>query len=80
MDGFPRRVMVEQQRDDRREAFRLADEFTIGDRRRQEDISSGGQTGRAGKITKVTFTCEVPEYWRTLFQPNPTWSSTCTDS
>jgi hypothetical protein len=30
--GLPRRVMVEQQRDDRREAFRLADQFTIGDR------------------------------------------------
>ena len=37
----------------------------------KRSISSGGQTIRAGKITKVTFTCEVPEYWRTLFQPEP---------
>lgn len=69
--GFPRRVMVEQQRDDRREAFRLADEFTIGDRRRQEEYLEWRADSTAGKITKVTFTCEVPEYWRTLFQHEP---------
>ena len=69
--GFPRRVMVVQQRDDRREAFRLADEFTIGDRRRQEEYLEWRADSTAGKVTKVTFTCEVPEYWRTLFQHEP---------
>jgi hypothetical protein len=69
--GFPRRVMVEQQRDDRREAFRLADQFTIGDRRRQEEYLEWRAESTAGKITKVTFTCEVPEYWNTLFQHEP---------
>jgi hypothetical protein len=69
--GFPRRVMVQQERDNRREAFRLADEFTIGDRRRQEEYLEWRAVKTGGKITKVTFTTEVPEYWRTLFQAEP---------
>jgi hypothetical protein len=69
--GFPRRVMVQQQRDNRHEAFRLADEFTIGDRRRQEEYLEWRADKTAGKITKVTFTTEVPEYWTTLFQNEP---------
>ena len=68
--GFPRRVMV-QQRDNRREAFRLADEFTIGDRRRQEEYLEWRAVKTGGKITKVTFTTEVPEYWERLFQTEP---------
>src|SRR4051812_17702547 len=69
--GFPRRVMVEQQRDDRREAFRLADERTLGARDRQEEYCEWRATRKGAKINKVTFTTEVPEYWESLFETEP---------
>lgn len=69
--GFPRRVMVFEHRDDRREAFRLADEQTEGNRERQEEYLEWRAVRRGGKIVKVTFTTETPEYWEVLFQHEP---------
>ena len=70
--GFPRRLMVTQHRDDRTTAFRLADKHTVGDRRFQEEYCEWRAVKKAGKITKVTFTTEVPEYWELLFETEPT--------
>lgn len=69
--GFPRRVMVFAHRDDRQEAFRLADEQTLAERERQEEYLEWRATRKAGKINKVTLTTEVPEYWEELFESEP---------
>jgi hypothetical protein len=69
--GFPRRLLVARHRDDRREAYRLADEFTLSTRDRQEEYLEWRAVEKAGKIVKVTFTTEVREYWEELFRHEP---------
>jgi len=69
--GFPRRVMVFEHRDDRREAFRVADEQTEAKREKQEEYLEWRAIRKGGKITKVTFTTETPEYWKVLFENEP---------
>jgi hypothetical protein len=61
--GFPRRLMVFAHRDDRRAAF-VAGE----DRDTQEEYCEWRvERNAAGKITKVTFVTESPEYWEQLW-------------
>lgn len=59
--GFPRDLLVKKHRDDRRRAFEAGE-----DRARQEEYLEWHVTKERGKITKVTFVTETPEYWITL--------------
>lgn len=59
--GFPRDLMVTTLRDDRRAAFDAA-----GDRGVQEEYLEWHVTKKKGKVTKVVFVTETPDYWRTL--------------
>jgi len=68
--GFPRRVVFDH-RDDRPEAFRVADLRTEEDREKQEEYLEWRAIRQDGKITKVTFTTETPEYWKLLFEEEP---------
>jgi hypothetical protein len=49
------------------ERLKLAD----NDRSLQDEYCEWTVTRRAGKITRVTFTTEVPEYWEHLFETAP---------
>jgi hypothetical protein len=61
--AFPRRLLLPSRRDDRNAAFVLAE-----DRNSQDEYCEWRtQRNAAGKITKVTFTCETPEYWEQLW-------------
>lgn len=68
--AFPRRVLMPS-RDDRAAAFREADRTPggdIGNRFIQDEYCEWRVTRNpAGKITKVTFTTESPEYWEHLW-------------
>jgi hypothetical protein len=59
--GFPRAWMTVNSRDDRRAAF-----VACEDRAVQEEYLEWHVSKRAGKITKVVFVTETPEYWETL--------------
>lgn len=62
--GFPRRLMVFTHRDNRRQAFIDAE-----DRDKQEEYCEWRVTrNAAGKITKVVFVTESPEYWQKMFE------------
>jgi hypothetical protein len=66
--GFPRAWMTVNSRDDRTVAFETCEE----DRTKQEEYLEWHATKRAdGKITKVVFVTETPEYWETLAAANP---------
>lgn len=68
--AFPRRVLMPR-RDDRTAAFIAADRTPGGDvgNRMVQDEYCEWRVARnaAGKITKVTFTTEAPEYWEHLW-------------
>jgi hypothetical protein len=49
------------------ERWRLADR----DRNQQDEYCEWSVEKRAGKITRVTFTTETPEYWEHLFETSP---------
>lgn len=59
--GFPRDLMVTTHRDDRTAAF-VAGE----DRALQEEYLEWHVTKKRGKITKVVFVTETPDYWKML--------------
>ena len=61
--AFPRRVLLPSHRDDRIGAFVLAENRSVQD----EYCEWRTERNAAGKITKVTFTCETPEYWEQLW-------------
>ena len=64
--AFPRALMVVANRDSRDAAFRAGE-----DRDKQEEYCEWRITcNRAGKITKVVFVTESPEYWEKLWAVN----------
>lgn len=68
--AFPRQVLVDR-RDDRRAAFSFADS-DVATRDPQNEYCEWHVTrNAAGKITKVVFVTESPEYWNQLWQVNP---------
>jgi hypothetical protein len=65
--AFPRRLMVVTHRDNRHDAFRAAE-----DRDNQEEYCEWRVTRNpAGKITKIIFVTESPEYWEALWAVDP---------
>ncbi len=64
--GFPRALHTVTERDDRAEAFRLAE-----DRQSQAEYFEWHTTTENGKVTKVTFSVETPEYWTVLAETDP---------
>lgn len=63
--AFPRRLMVVNNRDNREQAFIEGE-----NRDRQEEYCEWRVTCKAGKITKVVFVTESPEYWEKLWSIN----------
>lgn len=55
--AFPRDLLLPNRRDNRREAYALADERG----NQNEYCEWRTERNAAGKITKVTFTCELPD-------------------
>jgi hypothetical protein len=70
--AFPRRVLLPNLRDDRARAFEDADKPNPGNafdsRFKQDEYCEWFVTrNKAGKINKVTFTTETPEYWERMW-------------
>lgn len=63
--AFPRKVRIKSASDTHR--WQVAD----SDRSNQDEYCEWSVTRDAGKVTRVTFTCEGPEYWQLLAQANP---------
>lgn len=61
--AFPRRVLLPARRDDRTAAFLAAESRLVQD----EYCEWRTEKNAAGKITRVTFTTETPEYWEHLW-------------
>lgn len=70
--GFPRGLLIAH-RDDRQKAFGLGDKRAADERDTQIEYLEWRVTpGKGkGKIKKVTFTAETPEYWEELFKFDP---------
>jgi hypothetical protein len=70
--GFPRPLFIADLPGGRREVFRKGDtrgDFRPGGRTTQvEYLEWFTERDERGRITKVTFTTESPEYWEALFQ------------
>lgn len=64
--GFPRPHLLIKHRDDRNAAFRAGE-----NRDAQHEYLEWQVTRTDGKITKVTFVTETPEYWSTLAATAP---------
>jgi hypothetical protein len=64
--AFPRQVLVDR-RDDRRAAFSFADSDVPGRDPQNEYCEWHVTRNAAGKITKVVFVTESPEYWEKLW-------------
>ena len=66
--GFPRQFMTVEHRDDRERAFDVVDP----DRENQPEYFEWNTfRGAAGKVTKVVFVTETPEYWGVLAETEP---------
>jgi hypothetical protein len=61
--GFPRALMVAANRDDRRAAFTAGEIRDVQEEYCEWHVTRNG----AGKITKVVFVTETPEYWEQLW-------------
>jgi len=61
--AFPRRVLLPTRRDDRTAALGAAENRLVQD----EYCEWRSVRNAAGKITKITFTTESPEYWEALW-------------
>jgi hypothetical protein len=59
--GFPRDLMVRKHRGDRKAAFAAGENRDL-----QEEYLEWRVTRKRGKIRKVVFVTETPEYWRAL--------------
>lgn len=70
--GFPRGLLLEH-RDNRQMAFELGDKRGVTERNTQVEYLEWRVTKdeASGKIKKVTFTTESPEYWEELFKLDP---------
>lgn len=69
--GFPREVLLPGNRDNKPAAYAAGD-ADIARRTPQNEYFEWYVTrGRAGKITKLTFVTETPEYYRTLWDIDP---------
>jgi hypothetical protein len=66
--GFPRALRVADHRDDSRTAFALGENRDV----QEEYCEWHVQRDAAGKIVKVTFVTETPEYWEHLWTSDPT--------
>jgi hypothetical protein len=64
--GFPRQLMITH-RDNRQRAFEIGDTRGATETTTQVEYLEWHVTMDAGKIKKVTFVTETPEYWRTIF-------------
>jgi len=64
--AFPRQVLVDN-RDDRRAAFTFADSLPATRDPQNEYCEWHVARNKDGKITKVTFVSESPEYWQRLW-------------
>lgn len=64
--GFPRNLLVSDNRDSRNAAFAAAE-----DRMLQNEYFEWHVTKSRGKITKIVFVTETPEYWSRLAQRHP---------
>jgi hypothetical protein len=64
--AFPRQVLVDR-RDDRRAAFAFADSDPATRNPQNEYCEWHVARNKTGKITKVTFVTESPEYWERLW-------------
>lgn len=64
--GFPRELLA-RFRDNRAAAFEEGDSRGAGDTVTQNEYLEWRVSEAGGRIKKVTFTTETPEYWRALF-------------
>lgn len=64
--AFPRALMVVGNRDDRRTAFTLGEIRDVQEEYCEWHVTRNGE----GKITKVVFVTETPEYWQQLWAVN----------
>lgn len=64
--GFPRRLMVVTHRGDRAAAFAAGEDRTV-----QEEYLEWHVTKKGGKVTKVVFVTETPDYWVALARRHP---------
>lgn len=71
--GFPRTLMVYRHRDDKMAAFRAAETGSGWERRGEQDEYFEWRVDRnaAGRITRVTFVSETPEYYKALWDTDP---------
>src|SRR5205823_2576502 len=71
--GFP--LLLRERHDgDLEESYKEADQlppYPAGGERPQDEYLEWFVTRSAGKITRVTFTCEGPEYWQALAHGYP---------
>jgi hypothetical protein len=65
--AFPRTTLVASHRDDRATAFSLGENRDV----QNEYCEWLAERNAAGKIKKITFVCEVPEYWEQLWAIDP---------
>ncbi len=68
--GFPRELLIAN-RDDRQTAFSIGDNRGVSAMTTQVEYLEWFVTKVGGKIKKVTFTTETPEYWREMFEFDP---------
>lgn len=71
--AFPRIAMVKNHRDDRQEAFRSAEQTDIyGNKKLKSEYCEWFEyRDEAGKLSKVVFTTEFPDYWEMLWAQSP---------
>ena len=69
--GFPRDLVHTANRDNRRQAFEDADDFPNSRREQNEYFEWQVTKNAAGKITKVIFVTELPEYYEELWKVDP---------
>lgn len=68
--GFPK-IIKERHPGNDRAAWKEADRLLAGGERPQDEYLEWHVTRQNGKIIRVTFTCEGPEYWEALAQGYP---------
>jgi hypothetical protein len=68
--GFPKLIKDKHPGNDRA-AWEEADQLLLGGERPQDEYLEWHVSRKNDKITRVTFTCEGPEYWEALAQGYP---------
>jgi hypothetical protein len=69
--GFPRDVLLPARRDDKAAAYAAADADVARRNPQNEYFEWFVQRNADGKITKLTFVTETPEYYQTLWNTDP---------